>query len=62
MGTNGNTPQNLTTREAADLLRVHTKTLARWRAAGTGPAWVRVEGRILYPATDVHDYLATRAA
>jgi DNA-binding transcriptional MerR regulator len=32
----------------AELLGVTTKTLANWRARGTGPAYVRVAGRVYY--------------
>lgn len=52
----------LTTQEAADLLRVHPVTLARWRAAGTGPTFIRVGRSIRYPATELQAWLANRAA
>lgn len=32
--------KNLTTQEAAEALRVHPKTLARWRKNNTGPTYV----------------------
>ena len=34
--------------------------LAKWRHAGTGPAYIRVGGRILYKATDLDAYLEAR--
>lgn len=39
--------------ELADRWRITTRTLDRWRVAGTGPAWLRINGRILYRAKDV---------
>ena len=52
----------LTTQEVADRIRVHPVTLARWRAAGTGPAFVRVGRSIRYPAAELDAWLARRAA
>ena len=34
--------------EAARALRVCPDTLRRWRAAGKGPAFTRIEGKIWY--------------
>lgn len=39
---------NLTPVEAAALLRVTPKTLANWRSAGTGPAFKKIGGRVVY--------------
>jgi hypothetical protein len=38
------TPQQLATR-----WHVSEKTLERWRTKGTGPAFLKVVGRVLYP-------------
>jgi DNA-binding transcriptional MerR regulator len=36
--------------EVADLLRCTVRTLQRYRAAGTGPAWRRLSARrVVYP-------------
>jgi hypothetical protein len=32
------------------------RTLERWRAAGTGPAWVKLNGRIRYRAEDIEAF------
>ena len=40
--TNSTAPEPLlTTREVAEILGVNAVTLAKWRAAGTGPAFVQ---------------------
>ena len=46
----------LTERELATHWRVAPRTLQRWREAGTGPAWLRIGGRILYDRDDVLAY------
>lgn len=43
----------LTTREAADLLRVHYKTLEAQRARGEGPPFVRIGHRVRYRRSDL---------
>jgi hypothetical protein len=35
---------------------ISPKTLANWRAKGTGPKWLKVGGRIVYPLTEVKAY------
>lgn len=35
-------------------------TLAKWRCAGTGPAFIRIGGRILYKQADLDAYLEAR--
>ena len=54
--------QLLTESEAAGLLRLKPKTLARWRWAGTGPIYRKIGGAIRYAVTDLERYLeeATR--
>lgn len=46
----------LTERELATHWRVAPRTLQRWRETGTGPAWLRIGGRILYDRDDVLAY------
>lgn len=50
-------PEYLTTREAADLLRMSTDTLERLRTRpGEGPPWKRVGRRVLYPVAGLRQY------
>lgn len=39
--------------ELAERWRITTRTLDRWRVAETGPAWMRLNGRIRYRVADV---------
>lgn len=39
---------------------VTSGTLAKWRCAGTGPAFIRIGGRILYKEADLDAYLEAR--
>jgi hypothetical protein len=39
--------------EVAERWRVSPRTLERWRCAGTGPAWLQLNGRVLYRLEDV---------
>jgi hypothetical protein len=32
---------------------VSVRTLQRWRSEGTGPVWLKICGRVLYPVEDV---------
>lgn len=52
--------ENLKPREAAAILRVTTGHLANARSRGSGPAYLRAEGRILYPANLLRTYIAER--
>lgn len=47
----------LTTREAADYLRVSLSTMKRWRREEVGPAYLRMEGRIWYTTAHLDQYL-----
>ncbi|MBI4516723.1 MAG: helix-turn-helix domain-containing protein [Deltaproteobacteria bacterium] len=48
----------LTDAELAEILHVMPQTLARWRAAGRGPKWIRLEtGLVRYDIRDVEAYL-----
>jgi len=44
----------------AKILGVAVKTLANWRAAGTGPPYVRVEHSIRYRESDVARWIAEK--
>ncbi|QYJ03110.1 helix-turn-helix domain-containing protein [Nocardioides panacisoli] len=48
----------LTTDQVAEALGVSTKTLANYRARGTGPKYVRVGGRVFYTRTAYATYWA----
>ena len=49
--------------EAAEFLRVQSSTLARWRWAGTGPAYVRAGRRaIRYRSADLQAFITAQAA
>ncbi|MDP4006316.1 AlpA family transcriptional regulator [Methylobacterium sp. NEAU K] len=43
----------LTQREAADALRISSRTLERHRVAGTGPIFVKLGRRVVYRAHDL---------
>ena len=47
-------------RELAERWRITTRTLDRWRIAGTGPVWLRINNRVLYRAEDVFAFEAMR--
>lgn len=39
--------------ELAQRWRLSPRTLERWRCAGTGPAWLQLNGRVAYRVVDV---------
>ena len=49
----------LSVRELAALLQVSRRTLDRYRARGDGPAFEKVDGRVLYARADVDAWLGT---
>ncbi len=49
------TPQQLATR-----WHISEKTLERWRNQGTGPAFLKVVGRVLYPIQHIEAIEAKR--
>jgi len=49
----------LTDAQLAVRWQVHRQTLIRWRRQSTGPAYVRIEGRVLYPLAEVEHYEKT---
>ena len=46
----------LTDLQLAERWHVHRQTLIRWRSSNTGPTYVRIEGRVLYPLVEVERY------
>ena len=54
------TAVNLTPAELARRWRLSVRTLERWRAARVGPAWLRINGRILYPRREVFAFERAR--
>jgi len=46
-------------REAADALGISAATLAKWRALGKGPPFLKIGRRVLYDASDLRAYLAS---
>ncbi len=46
-------PATLTQGDLAARWRLTIRTLDRWRIAGTGPAWLLLNGSIRYRAEDV---------
>jgi excisionase family DNA binding protein len=56
-------PENLTTDEAAEMLRLRPQTLRMWRHAGRGPQSFKIGSRVLYAKDDVLAYIeAAKAA
>jgi hypothetical protein len=47
----------LTEPEAAAHLRVSYATMRRWRYAGLGPAYLRMQGTIRYAIADLEDFI-----
>lgn len=53
-------PVNLTTRNLADRWDVSVGHLQNLRSARTGPAWLKIGARVLYPLTVIEAYEAAR--
>ena len=49
----GALPFALTQRELAARWRISPRTLERWRANKTGPAWLKIGGCIIYRTADI---------
>jgi Helix-turn-helix domain len=49
----------LNERQAADLLNVRVATLRRWRWAGKGPAFRKIEAAVRYSPVDLEAYIAS---
>ena len=52
----GELPRFLLVSEAAEFLRVKPKTLANWRHRGTGPAWRKHGGSVVYALIELERY------
>lgn len=53
------TPEELSARFRG---RIAVRTLSNWRCLGTGPKFVKLGGRILYPLAEVEAWEARRTA
>lgn len=51
----------LTDVEAAELLGLSRKTLARWRWKGKGPVFRKIGRKVRYARNDLEDYIARSA-
>jgi predicted site-specific integrase-resolvase len=51
----------LTREEAADFLRVEPRTLDNWRSTGTGPAFRKHGGRVVYHVSALEQYSEGRS-
>ncbi len=49
----------ITQKEAAAILRLSVRTLERHRVAGTGPAFVKLGGRVAYRSSDLMAWAAS---
>ena len=59
---NPNRPSPFLTREeAANFLRVEPRTLDNWRSAGSGPAYRKHGGRVVYYQPDLEKYSQNRS-
>lgn len=47
---------NLTTKEAAKRLRLNANTLANWRMQGTGPRYIKLGRKVLYPMAELEAF------
>lgn len=50
----------LTADDVAGVLHVSKATLARWRVLGTGPGYVKKQGRILYRAETIEKFVTSK--
>lgn len=53
-------PARLTEPELARHWRVSSRTLQRWREAGSGPRWFKLNGRVLYASSDIMQFEEAR--
>lgn len=49
---------NLNRSEAAEYLGLKTKTLDNWRCAGTGPKYLKLGARVIYPREELDAFRA----
>ena len=50
----------LTVQEAADVLRLSSLTLNKWRVTGGGPRFVKVGGSVRYRVHDLDEYVSNQ--
>ena len=50
----------LTRAELAERWRISDRTLDRWRTGARGPAWLKLNGRMLYRTEDVLEFERAR--
>lgn len=51
---------NLLPKEAAERLRVHPVTLAKWRVSGEGPRFIKFGRKVLYPLAELEAFEQSR--
>lgn len=49
-----------TSREVAEFIGVHPQTMDAWASKGTGPDYIKLDGRRRYEWADVRAWLAAR--
>lgn len=49
-------PVFLTDLQLAERWQVHRQTLLRWRREANGPAYTRINGRVLYPLAEIEQF------
>ena len=54
------TPQLLTAKEMAAVLKICESTLATWRNQNRGPSYIMVEGSIRYELAALHRYVSDK--
>jgi len=50
----------LNTKELAEYWGIKRGTLQQWRVYGTGPLYIKIGGRVMYPRKAILDYAQTR--
>ena len=60
--TNPDQQEWFSTREAADRIRFSPRTLASWRDAGKGPAFIKIGGRCRYKRNWLDRFMAEEVA
>jgi excisionase family DNA binding protein len=55
------TDEFLTSDETSRLMKVPTRTLERWRYAGSGPRFLRIGRHVRYRRADIDLWLETQA-
>ena len=51
----------LSTEQAAERLGLSSSTLAKWRVAGTGPAFRKLGSAVRYDPADIQDWISANA-